>query len=196
MTVFRLSPEDVFSETIALLDRIKENPDDAMELCHGIWDESFCDYRDIADKDIPEMELKLAVCIVMLSLALCLNTMENFFYTRLVTELLTSINSHFSEWHDVRHSMADRMEDAADLKIWVNEYMGSDVFLSDENGNLNLLANGIKSEFHDFEAFCDKQIKSGTHTNYYITHFNGTVNGDAHQNISLPQQEQTKKIAK
>ena len=145
MTVFRISPEDIFVETLAILDRIKEDPDEARAICNTLWDSLYCEYRDATDCEVPIDELSLSVCIVMLAVVICVNTLISPFYTTIETELMNGLNSHYQLWHSVRHKMAYKMNGGSNLKQWVDEYMKSDYFMTDEYGRLFMLA-GTESD--------------------------------------------------
>ncbi len=142
MTVFRLSPEDVFAEVIWLLDSIKEDTDGAEDMCATLWNELYCNYRDIAGSELTDEELRLAVTIVMLMVVICLNAMDAGYYAHLAEVLMQGIYDHYNpQWHDVRHTLEDHLKDTGQLMVWVRAYMDSDHFLSDEDGCLSVLTD-------------------------------------------------------
>lgn len=148
MDAFRISPEDIFAETLAILDRIKNEPNEAQTMCKALWDELYCEYRDVAEHDINRDELSLSVCMVMLAVIICVNMIVSPFYTIIETELMDGLNSHYCLWHNVRHSMASKIVCDNTLKQWIGQYMESENYMTDEYGRLAML---VCSEGDDTE---------------------------------------------
>lgn len=195
MTVFRLSPEDVFAEVVWLLDCIKEDTDGAEDMCTTLWNELYCNYRDISGREVTDEELRLAVTIVMLMVAICLNAMDVGYYTHLAAVLMEGIYDHNNpQWHDVRHTLEDHLKDISQLMCWVRAYMGSDEFLSDEDGCLSVLtdecgtdATALLKKLSDGSMVSDVPVNMASGNTVNLTmnianlHNTGTIN-DIHDN--------------
>lgn len=91
MKLFRLSAEELFMETFCILDDIKENPKDACLRMQGLWDEVFCDLRDLDTADAQEEELMLAATEVVYTVILSLSTLNNALFTKLTAILMCQL---------------------------------------------------------------------------------------------------------
>lgn len=132
-----MSPEDLFREVLCVLDAIKEEPDEALEKCEGLWLELYCDFRDKADEPVPDEELSLGVCVTMLIVMICLGFDNRSLYTRMTLSIQGNINEHRLGWCSLEGEMLSKMHDSlADLSKWATDYMDSDTFITDEYGNL------------------------------------------------------------
>ena len=91
MKLFRLTAEELFLETVCVLDNIKENPKDASLRMQGLWDEVFCDFRDLDTADAQEEELKLAATEVVLAVMFVVNFLDNALSAKLSPILMCQL---------------------------------------------------------------------------------------------------------
>jgi hypothetical protein len=141
LTVFRLSPEEVFADILAVLDRMKEDPDGAESLCLRLWDDLYCDYREAAEAArtvVPEAELARAVSITMLGVAVCLDASATPFFRGLAYPLLRSAASHRPLCDAELLRMGADLSSSADFSRWIQGYMESDEFMTNEDGMIDM----------------------------------------------------------
>lgn len=141
MAAFRLSPEEVFADTLATLDRLKGDPDGAETLCLGLWDTLYCEYREAGAYTVPEAELARAVSVTMLSVAACLDVYASCYYNRFVKMLLHSVSTHQPRGGDDFRRMVTTSSDLAELGRWIDGYMAGDDFMTDEDGMLGIFSD-------------------------------------------------------
>ncbi|MDE6721556.1 MAG: hypothetical protein K2J84_05345 [Bacteroidaceae bacterium] len=134
MARFRLSAEEVFAECLAVLDDIKEDESMASFNTAYLCDNLYNDFRDLSEEGTDENELWLAVNVVTFCVCMCLMTVEKPLFSTLVMRLMGQMGADdacYEElkntfWPNVHRLGKDKLRDA------VEEYMDSDVFLSDE----------------------------------------------------------------
>lgn len=141
MAAFRLSPEEVFADTLATLDRLRGDPDGAATLCLGLWDTLYCEYREAGAYTVPEAELARAVSVTMLSVAVCLHVPADCYYNRFVKLLLHAVSAHQPRaGADFRRMVAGMGSWADSLGPWIDGYMAGDDFMTDEDGLLGIFS--------------------------------------------------------
>lgn len=133
LRVFRLSPDDVFMETLNVLDDLKAPDRNNDDLCDTLWDDLYCEFRDRGN-DIPEEELNKAVAIVLSMVTYCLALLDAMRYNGINGKLMLSLNGHYKGYNDIQgfihpHAIKVGMND---LKDWLTGYMQCDTYLYDE----------------------------------------------------------------
>ena len=133
MKVFRFSPEDVFIETLNVLDDLKAPNKNNDDLCDTLWDDLFCDFRERGE-NIPDAELDKAVAVVLSVVTYCLVLIDSMRYNGIVGKLTFLICQHFKDYTDIQqnihlYTMKVGMEE---LKDWISQYMQCDTYLYDE----------------------------------------------------------------
>ena len=133
LRVFRLSPEDVFMETLNVLDDLKAPDRNNDDLCDTLWDDLYCEFRDRGD-DIPEEELNKAVAIVLSMVTYCLVLLDDMRYNGINAKLLFSLFEHYGSYSDIHHSIEPHAMKIGvnELKGWITEYMKCDTYMYDE----------------------------------------------------------------
>lgn len=146
--VYTFTPEQVFVELIYWLDELKQQQQDIQ------WDLLYrsikMDYR-MQDKSIPEMELDCIACTIVCALASILAVATPVFYNRLAETLMKQIylpENHVPETEI--EQLMDGIEDHdKDIARWLDEYMASDKFISDDLITY-FVSNDIEGEYIQF----------------------------------------------
>lgn len=147
MKLFRLSAEELFMETVRILDDIKENPKDASIRMQGLWDEVFCDMRDLDTADAQEEELALAATEVVFAVMFTLSVISDALYTKLTAVLMCQlVERDASDTDHLQKEYAISMIRMGEerLRSFIADYMQSDEWLSSEIEDL--LENVPKEE--------------------------------------------------
>lgn len=133
LRVFRLSPEDVFMETLNVLDDLKAPDRNNDDLCDTIWDDLYCEFRE-RGVDIPEDELNKAVAIVLSVITYCLALLDTMRYNGIVGKLTFLICQHFKDYTDIQQNihLCAMKVGIEELKDWISQYMQCDTYLYDE----------------------------------------------------------------
>lgn len=133
LRVFRFSPEDVFVETLNVLDDLKAPNRNNNDLCDTIWDDLYCDFRERGE-NLPEEELDMAVTVVLSMVSYCLMLFDSMRYNGLNGKLCLLICQHYNHLTDMQqdiHQYALKVG-MKELKDWITEYMQCDTYLSEE----------------------------------------------------------------
>lgn len=133
LRVFRLSPEDVFMETLNVLDDLKAPDRNNDDLCDTLWDDLYCEFRDRGN-DIPEEELNKAVAIVLSMVTYCLVFLDAMRYNGINGRLFLLLYEHYKSYSDIHHSIDLHVVKMGvnELKGWITGYMKCDTYLYDE----------------------------------------------------------------
>lgn len=133
LRVFRLSPEDVFMETLNVLDDLKAPDRNNDDLCDTLWDDLYCEFRDRGN-DIPEEELNKAVAIVLSMVTYCLVLLDAMRYNGINGRLFLLLCEHYKSHSDIHHSIDLHVVKMGvnELKEWITGYMKCDTYLYDE----------------------------------------------------------------
>lgn len=133
LRVFRLSPEDVFMETLNVLDDLKAPDRNNDDLCDTLWDDLYCEFRDRGN-DIPEEELNKAVAIVLSMVTYCLVLLDAMRYNGINGRLFLLLYEHYKSYSDIHHSIDLHVVKMGvnELKGWITGYMKCDTYLYDE----------------------------------------------------------------
>lgn len=133
LRVFRLSPEDVFMETLNVLDDLKAPDRNNDDLCDTLWDDLYCEFRDRGD-DIPEEELNKAVAIVFSMVSYCLTLLDSIKYNGVNGKLMLSLSKNYKEFRDILFPIQPYANKIGinELKDWLIGYMACDTYMYDE----------------------------------------------------------------
>lgn len=134
LTHLRLTTEEVFCETFCVLDEVKENPKDASFMMRGLWDNIYCDLREL-DEDASEDELQLAASELVYVVMLMLSMVDGSWYTKLTMVLMEQITANSSHYDRLQMLFMPNLWRYGEEKVkaYLNAYMESDdEWLSDE----------------------------------------------------------------
>ena len=133
MKVFRFSPEDVFIESLNVLDDLKAPNRDNDDLCDTIWDDLYCKFRDRGD-NIPEEELNKAVGMVLSMVTYCLVLLNSMKYNGLVGKLDLLIQKRYRASFDMQLYVEVCVQKIGHHGVthWIMEYMNCDSYMYDE----------------------------------------------------------------
>ena len=90
MKRFALSSDEVFMEVMDILDHIKMDKKEARNYVRSLWNTYYCDYRDLADTQVPDEEITLATSVVLYGVVMCLNQAVS--HTSLSAIILTQLS--------------------------------------------------------------------------------------------------------
>lgn len=126
-----LRQEHVFVEVISYLDDLKENQQNIK--WHHLYKDIYQDYR-YQNSQIPSEELHAITSTIICTLASVLTISFPYYYHSLAEKLLQQVFAHN---HNVPReqlfALMDTMEQRdKDISQWLNDYMQSDEFISDE----------------------------------------------------------------
>lgn len=133
MGTFRFSPEDVFLETLNVLDDLKAPDRAGDDLCDTLWDDLYCDFRSRGES-LPEEELEKAVAVVMSMATYLLVLADLMCYNGLAGRLVMAISEHFKGYLEIQQNINYHAQKTgiAELQAWIAVYMGHDTYLSEE----------------------------------------------------------------
>lgn len=191
LTHLRLTTEEVFCETFCVLDEAKENPKDASFMMRGLWDNIYCDLREL-DEDASEDELQLATSELVYVVMLMLSMVDGSWYTKLTMVLMEQITANSSHYDHLQMLFMPNLWRYGEEKVkaYLNEYMESDdVWISDDiNECLSFIKNEdarLRKEQANKEAL--KQAKT-------VIIKDSEVKIDSPQNVVYPQEGSTANI--
>lgn len=87
---FRLSPEEVFWQVVACLDKIKEEQQDAMLDVRRLWNDTFVDYRDLSTEGDDEC-VRLFATLSVLFVQVCLASADMPLYRTMALDLAAQL---------------------------------------------------------------------------------------------------------
>ena len=134
---FRLSAEELYAECTGILDKIKERDTADAELyVSGLWDELFCNYRDIDTCNTTDDELQQCVSAVLYGVIMCFGLSDRSKYTTLCGKIMMLLHApehpaQVQHLHDVYMQTYWRLN-SAELQTAFEDYMRSERFISDE----------------------------------------------------------------
>ena len=134
MKHLRLSAEEVFLYAMYIIDDVKDDLSDGNYRLRSVWDEVYCNIRELSSDDTEEDEILLATSEVVYYVMLILSYCDGAVYNKLALELVCKMDEHACKTDEMQHLFMPniwRLGDDA-FKKSVMEYMQSDVFLSDE----------------------------------------------------------------
>lgn len=133
MKVFRFSPEDVFIETLNVLDDLKAPNRNNDDLCDTLWDDLFCDFRERGE-NIPEAELDKAVAVVLSMVVDGLVLLDSMRYNGVAGKLNRVLQEHGNDYLGIQLSIDSYAHKIGrqEVKQWLSEYMQADTYLSEE----------------------------------------------------------------
>lgn len=126
-----LRQEHVFVEIIAYLDDLKEKQQDIK--WHNLYKDIYQDYR-FQNTQFLDEDLHTIASTIVCTLASILTISLPYFYHSLAEKLLQQVFSHN---HNIPHeqlfALMDTMEQHdTEISLWLNDYMQSNEFISDE----------------------------------------------------------------
>lgn len=137
---FGLSPEEAFLCSLHYLDLFKETPVEAPKAVAGLWDELVCEFRDYAeDGNDAKEDIELAAGTILYVLFVVLNQSDVLFYRRLSRQIITCLNDGRGELvYQLQQTFLAELDDTAleRLSQFIQSYMDSDEFLSDDIGEM------------------------------------------------------------
>ena len=91
---FRFSAEELFAEVMTVVDNVKEYPQGAVDSYDHLWDDLYCDYRDLDTADSPDEEIRLAASEVVYGVMLLTGFCPGTHYTRLGASLMAQLEGN------------------------------------------------------------------------------------------------------
>lgn len=137
MPSFRLSPEEVFWEAADVLDLVLVNPDHVADLLHSLWDDRMSDYMDsTVGCTMPDAQLG-AACVVYSAMG-TLSFSSHWDYKYGILKLMMAdVHKRFADWRKFEDAILGCIERyGEELGFWVDEYLESEDYLSDEISEL------------------------------------------------------------
>ena len=132
MSAVRLSPEEVFLEAMDQVDYALEDPVTANIDFMGLYDQLFCDIRDLCPQELDENEVALAASEIIFVVSLLLTMTDRHTYRKMAMTLLGQISRDvYSRLHQTFEPYIIRMGEDK-IKKFLKDYLVSDNFLSDE----------------------------------------------------------------
>ncbi len=133
LSTFRFSPEDVFLESLYILDDLKSPIKNKADMCDMLWDDLYCDFRERGEY-IPKEELDKAVAVVLTIVYYALNLTESVFYNKMTGRLILTLNEHYNDFRRIQNDIHYQAQKIGfgKLKAWVVEYMNCGDYLSEE----------------------------------------------------------------
>ena len=132
-TGFRLSPEELFWECVAVLDDIKEVSEDARFALQEFWSGRVVDYGEL-NGGVARERIEEAASMVTLSVVLCLSTLDLSTYNTLSMVLARQLRWDSPAMVEMREHLTSNIyrlgEDV--FSSAVEAYMDSDEYVSDD----------------------------------------------------------------
>ena len=133
LSTFRFSPEDVFLESLYILDDLKAPNKNKADKCDMLWDDLYCDFRERGE-NIPKDELDKAVAVVVTVVYYALNLTESVFYNSMTGRLILTLNEHYKGFTQIQNDIHYQAQKIGfgELQRWIVEYMNFGDYLSEE----------------------------------------------------------------
>ena len=130
---FKISAEELLWECFSILDEIKENPQSACIKYQALWNDLLNNYIDLG-KEHALQDIKTAVCEVLMVVAICLGFLSNSLYNTLNLLIMEQIATNYSNYTPMLESFTSNLYRLGEdkLKLFIEEYMDSSQFVSDE----------------------------------------------------------------
>lgn len=130
MKCLMLSPAEIFWHTANSLDHVREQQEDAMPVLKRLAAQYYNDYHRAYPEAVEE-ERTLAVTLLIVSLANCLYLDRHYLYKHFADTLIRSLKDkkHTEAYEALLVAYAPY---EADITRWMQVYMPSDEWLSDE----------------------------------------------------------------
>lgn len=130
---FKLSTEELFYECMDVLDRIKEDPDNAPIWIESVWDNLYNEFNEL-EKECDDTDVRTSVSEVVACLCCCLNACEGVYYNNLNIKLMLQLTGNLPDVQDMldmfSHSIYKLGEER--FEAAVKKYMDSKDFYSDD----------------------------------------------------------------
>ena len=139
LKIFRLYAEQMVLECITIIDSIRSrDPQDAKSYIGTLWDELYCDYRELSPENTPEQELKTVVATILHGVVLILSHCQNYvtFYLSLENSILSQcthpIDGLYCPEINDQYSASTFKFDEKQLCDEITRYFESNDFISDD----------------------------------------------------------------
>ena len=143
---FKLSTEELFYECMAVLDRIKDDPDNAPIWIESVWDNLYNEFNE-TEKECDDSDVRTSVSEVVACLCCCLNACEGVYYNNLNIKLMLQLTGNLPDVQDMLDRFTQTMYKLGQKRFEdaVKEYMDSNDFFSEDIKDIRL---GIDSPEH------------------------------------------------
>ena len=132
MSAVRLSPEEVFLEVMTLVDYAFEDNNKAEMDFMGLYDQLFCDIRDLCTHDTDEKEVALAASEIIFVVSVLLTMTGIHSYRKMGMTLVGQIsNDNYTALTELFNPYIERIGENK-INTYLKEYLRSDDFISDE----------------------------------------------------------------
>ena len=132
---YRMSPEEVFWEISTILDKIKEQQEDALHYIRNIWNNVYVEYRDMSNDDDAEEGIRIFTSLTVFALQVCLVQIDAVLYHQMVFNIASQLDQHNQPTKDIEASVLNNITRIGqeEFNRAVSDYMESeDEWLSDE----------------------------------------------------------------
>ena len=133
MPTMRLSPEEIFCETADVLDLILVDPDNVSDLLHTLWDDRVADYMDSTSGCSLDDARLAAACVGYTVMGTLSFSCHWDYKYGILKQLMADVHLRFAGWKEFEDSILEcigKYED--ELGQWVDEYLESEDYLSDQ----------------------------------------------------------------
>lgn len=132
---YRMSPEEVFWEISTILDKIKEQQEDALNYIRNIWNDVYVEYRDMSNDDDAEEGIRIFTSLTVFALQVCLVQIDAALYRQMVLNIASQLAQHNQPTKDIEASVLNNITRIGqeEFNRAVSDYMESEEdWLSDE----------------------------------------------------------------
>ena len=143
LKTFHLSAEQMMMEIISVIDTIRErDPKDAKLYILTLWNEIYCDCRDLSPDNTPEQELKLATATILHGVVLILAHCTTYvsYYQNLIVAILSQcsdpIDGCFCPEINKQYNATTFRFQEQKLCEEITNYINSDDFISEDIQNV------------------------------------------------------------
>lgn len=136
---FRFSAEEMFVEVMTVVDNVKECPQEAADSYDHLWDDLYCDYRDLDTADSPDGEIRLAASEVVYGVMLLAGYCQGTHYTRLCASLMAQLEGNHAGALDALNTLfLPNIWHLGEEKVQahIRAYMEGEEWISDDIGAL------------------------------------------------------------
>lgn len=140
---FKLSTEELFYECMDVLDRIKEEPDNAPIWIESVWDNLYNEFNEL-EKECDDTDVRTSVSEVVACLCCCLNACEGVYYNNLNIKLMLQLTGNLPDVQDMLDRFSCSIYKLGEERFVaaVKEYMDSKDFISED---IKEIRDGIDS---------------------------------------------------
>ena len=149
--------EDIFNETIVIIDNVKENGEEYYAQLQQLWKNTYPRFREY-DKTVPNQQIVLATSIVLAIPAIVLRLSTDITHQDIAKHIMEIIsNNNNDQWLQVFSDLGNECNKISiPLRKWINEYMKleNNQYISDEIDDMftpPALAKKAETKQLDFE---------------------------------------------